>query len=95
MIRRRRVRQRNASRAGYFQFESIHQQHMTGFGDGDFVRLRDEFGTMWRGTAELQDDDTVRYRFRDDAGRSITGVSDRYGITLRDDRGVTWRGYMF
>ncbi|MEZ5353788.1 MAG: hypothetical protein R2762_14210 [Bryobacteraceae bacterium] len=94
MIRRRRTRQRAAA-SGYMQLESIHQRHMTGFGDGDFIRLRDEFGTIWRGTADIQDDETVRYRFRDDRGRTITGVSDRFGITLRDDRGVTWRGYMY
>jgi hypothetical protein len=68
---------------------------MAGFGDGDYIRLRDEFGGVWRGTADVQDDEIVRYRFRNDAGRTITGVSDRYGITLRDDRGVTWRGYVF
>lgn len=68
---------------------------MEGFGDGDYVRLRDEFGNVWRGQAEVQDDDSVRYRFRDEKGRTISGASDRYGITLRDERGVTWRGYVY
>ncbi|MEZ5400795.1 MAG: hypothetical protein R2729_14075 [Bryobacteraceae bacterium] len=68
---------------------------MNGFIDGEFVRLRDEFGNIWRGTADQQDEEIIRYRFRNDVGRTITGVSDRFGITLRDDRGVTWRGYVF
>ena len=27
------------------QFESIHQRHMSGFGDGDFIRLREVSAT--------------------------------------------------
>jgi hypothetical protein len=81
--------------AGFFRFDNGDRRALTGFGDGDFVRLKDEFGQLWRGSAEVQDDETIRYRFRNDAGRTITGVSDRYGITLRDDRGATWRGYVY
>jgi hypothetical protein len=67
---------------------------MSGYGDGDFVRLRDEHGVIWSGMADAQGDSIIRYRFRDASGRSITGVSDQFGIILRDEKGNTWRGFM-
>ena len=67
---------------------------MSGFGDGDFIRLRDEFGNEWRGQAEKNADNAVRYRFRDSLGHFITGIGDGYGVTLRDEHGNTWRGFI-
>lgn len=64
-----------------------------GFGHGDHIRLRDEHGNVWRGSAE-RTDDAVRYTFRDPNGRTITGVSDSFGIILRDGKGKTWRGFI-
>jgi hypothetical protein len=68
---------------------------MAGFGDGEFIRLRDERGEVWQGAIEVQNEDIVRYRFRNDKGRSISGIADGYGIILRDERGHTWRGYIY
>jgi hypothetical protein len=91
----KRRRTRTSSPSGYYRFEGVQQRSsLHGVGDGDFIRLRDEFGNVWRGTAEQQADDTVRYRFRDETGRTISGVSDSYGILLRDERGKTWRGFV-
>lgn len=67
---------------------------MVGYGEGEFVRLRDEQGNVWNGTAEAQEDNLVRYRLRDTSGRSITGISDSYGIVLRDEKGNNWRGFL-
>jgi len=67
---------------------------MQGFGYGEYIRLRDEFGNIWRGEAELLSDDSVRYRFRDATGRSISGIGDSGGIMLRDDKGNVWRGFV-
>jgi hypothetical protein len=67
---------------------------MFGYGEGDFVRLRDEFGNVWNGVAEPQGDNVVRFRFRDEKGKSITGISDSFGIVLRDEKGNTWRGFV-
>jgi len=67
---------------------------MFGYGEGDFVRLRDEFGNVWNGVAEPQDNNLVRFRFRDQTGKSITGISDSFGIVLRDEKGNTWRGFV-
>jgi hypothetical protein len=80
---------------GFYRFESIHQRSVGGFGDGDFIRLRDENGNVWRGQADVQDDETIRYRFRDSNGKTISGISDRFGILLRDEKGNTWRGYVY
>jgi hypothetical protein len=92
MIHRRR-RSRLSMPSGFFRFESK-TQTVSGYGDGDFVRLRDEFGNEWRGQAERQADDTIRFRFRDAEGNVICGISDAYGVVLRDEHGNTWRGFI-
>jgi hypothetical protein len=94
MIRRRRTRQHQPP-SGYFQFGNSQHRTISGYGEGSYVRLKDEFGKVWRGTAEVLEDRTVFYRFRSDAGKVISGVSDGYGILLRDERGQIWRGYVF
>ena len=93
MIYRRR-RSRTGLPSGFFRFEGAGRKQVFGFGDGDYIRLRDEYGNVWRGTAERQGDDTVRFRFRDAEGKSISGVADGYGILLRDERGNVWRGFV-
>lgn len=94
MIRSRQKRRSTHVRFGRYHFENLRHGAITGYGDGDFIRLRDEFGTEWTGTAEMQGDDTIRFRFRDPSGRYATGVGDYSGITLRDDKGNTWRGFV-
>jgi hypothetical protein len=80
---------------GFFNFEEESTStRLYGFGHGDHLRLRDEFGNVWHGTAEKISEDQVRYTFRDPNGRTITGVSDSFGIVLRDGRGKTWRGFI-
>jgi hypothetical protein len=80
---------------GFFSFEEeATSTKLYGFGHGDHLQLRDEFGNVWRGTAEKVSEEAVRYTFRDCNGRTITGVSDSFGIVLRDDRGKTWRGFI-
>lgn len=78
---------------GYMRFRSD-RSTVHGFGEGECIRLRDEFGRAWVGSATREHDDLVRYRFRDHAGRYITGVSDSYGIVLQDEQGKTWRGFV-
>ena len=93
MIYRRR-RRRGGAPAGFYSFENQNRGVMYGVGDGDFVRLRDEFGNLWRGQAEHMEDHTIRFIFRDTVGKRISGISDSYGITLRDEDGNTWRGFI-
>lgn len=94
MIYRRR-RSYSSTPTGFYRFENANSRTgMFGYGDGDFVRLRDEYGNVWNGTADAQSDGMVRYRFRDSSGKFITGISDSFGIVLRDEKGNTWRGFV-
>ena len=83
-----------ASPGGFHRFQNENNQVLYGHGDGDYIRLRDEFGNIWRGSAEKDSDNCIRYRFRDEKGHSITGISDRYGVVLRDEKGKSWRGFV-
>ena len=80
---------------GHYHLEGGKNQSLTGVGDPDHIRLRDEHGNVWFGSAEMQDDESIRYRFRDQNGNMISGISDRFGIVLRDEKGKTWRGYVY
>lgn len=94
MIFQKRSR-RSGVPSGFYRFESVKSRGVVyGSGEGEFIRLRDEYGNIWRGEAERLADDSVRYRFRDSTGRTISGVSDSYGVILRDDKGNTWRGFV-
>jgi hypothetical protein len=93
IFKRRRVHSKMPG--GFFNFEEEGTStRLYGFGHGDHLRLRDEFGNIWRGTAEKVTEESVRYTFRDANGRTITGVSDSFGLVLRDGRGKTWRGFI-
>ena len=93
MIYRRR-KLRNSVQSGFYRFEGGRNRSVCGFGDSDYIRLRDELGNLWRGSAEKQADGTTRYSFRDSEGNIINGISDRSGIVLRDEHGNTWRGFI-
>jgi hypothetical protein len=90
----RKNQTRTPSPGGFHRFHNDKNQSVSGFGEGDYIRLKDEFGTVWRGSAEREADNLVRYRFRDEKGHSISGISDTFGVVLRDDRGNTWRGFV-
>lgn len=92
MYSRRRGRSRSVT--GTYRFEDASRRTLTGYADGDFVRLRDDSGREWQGIAERQPDGLVRYRLRDAEGAYALGISDGYGITLRDDYGRSWRGFV-
>jgi hypothetical protein len=90
-----RKRRRSGVSGGFYRFESMRTRTtISGSGYGEFIRLRDEFGNVWRGEAERQDDDTIRYRFRDSNGKTISGMSDTFGVVLRDEKGNVWRGFV-
>jgi len=93
MIYRRR-KGRQGQPGGFFTFQDSENHVFAGPGYGDHIVLSDESGARWRGMAERQSDDTVRYIFRDEEGCVISGVSDGTGITLRDQKGKTWRGFV-
>src|SRR5258708_4946405 len=91
-IRRRRL---TSLPGGFFHLEEEKTRtRVTGYGHGDHIRLKDEYGNIWRGTAERVTDNSVVYRFRDGKGRSLSGVSDNVTVTLRDEKGKTWKGFI-
>jgi hypothetical protein len=80
---------------GYFHLEEEGTKtRVMGYGHGDMIKLQDEYGNIWKGSAERNDDNSVVYRFRDGKGRSLSGVSDNVTVTLRDGRGKTWKGFI-
>ena len=90
----RRKRRRLGGKSGFYRFESDKRHHISGFGDGDYVRLRDDFGKVWQGHVEDQGDNTLRMIFRDEDGNRISGISDQNGVVLRDEKGNSWRGFI-
>lgn len=80
---------------GYFHLEEeATKTRVSGYGHGDHIRLRDEYGNVWVGGAERNPDSSVIYRFRNGSGKSLTGVSDGDAVTLRDERGSIWKGFV-
>jgi hypothetical protein len=90
-----RQRKRSQTPGGYFHLEEEKSKtRVQGYGHGDHIKLLDEYGNVWRGSAVRNADNTVVYRFRDAKGRSLSGVSEGSTITLRDERGTTWKGFV-
>ena len=78
---------------GHFNLQNqITKTRMHGFGHGEHISLRDEFGYVWKGWAEHLDDNSVRYTFKNEDGNQVSGVSDSFGVVLRHGKGKTWRG---
>ena len=89
-----RRRRKRGIRSGFYRFENGRRNHLFGYGDGDYVRLRDEHGNVWQGQAEDMGDSSIRFIFRDGEGRRVSGIADHNGVVLRDEVGNTWRGYI-
>jgi len=90
-----RVKTREKIPGGFFYLEEERTRtRVSGYGYGDYIKLKDEYGNEWLGSASRADDNSVVYRFRDRNGHSLTGVSDSVALTLRDERGSTWKGFI-
>ena len=88
-------RKRTLVPGGFFHLEEEKTKtRVSGYGHGDHIKLTDEYGNVWLGTAVRNPDNSVSYRFRDDQGRTLTGVSDDLVVTLRDEKGRTWKGFI-
>ena len=84
---------RRRTPGGFFQLEEEKSKtRVSGYGHGDQIRLKDEYGNVWRGSATRNQDNSITYRFSDAKGRSLSGVSNGQQVTLRDDKGNTWKG---
>ena len=88
-------RKRNSLPGGFFHLEEENTKtRVFGYGYGDHIKLKDEYGNIWNGSALRNDDNSIVYRFRDGKGRSLCGVSDNFLVTLRDEKGRTWKGFI-
>lgn len=88
-------RKRNLIPGGFFHLEEEKTKtRVFGYGHGEHIKLKDEYGNVWIGSATRSDDNTIAYRFRDARGHSLSGVSSDTVVTLRDERGNTWKGFI-
>jgi hypothetical protein len=90
---------KNAKRArvpgGFFHLEEEKSRtRVLGYGHGDLIKLKDEFGFEWRGSAVRNPDNSVTYRFLTSLGKHLSGVSEDPIVVLRDERGNTWKGFV-
>ena len=90
-----RPRKRARAPGGFFHLEDEKTKtRVFGYGHGDYIKLTDEYGNVWRGSAVRNLDNSIAYRFRDARGRTLSGVSDNVAVTLRDETGNTWKGFI-
>jgi hypothetical protein len=88
-------RKRSLIPGGFFHLEEEKSKtRVHGYGHGDHIKLTDEYGNVWRGSAVRNSDNSVAYRFRDGDGRSLSGVSHDAVVILRDETGHTWKGFV-
>lgn len=88
-------RKRKRTPGGFFHLEEERTRtRVAGYGHGDHIRLKDEYGNIWRGSAVRNLDNSVTYRFTDPTGHSYSGVSSDAMVTLRDERGNIWKGFV-
>jgi hypothetical protein len=86
---------RTHATGGYFHLEEEHTKtRVVGYGHGDHIKLKDEYGNIWQGSAIRNQDNSVVYQFRDGKGRTLIGISDNLTVTLRDEKGKTWKGFV-
>ena len=86
---------RNRQVGGFFHLQDEKTKtRVSGFGQGDHIRLKDEYGNAWFGSAERNQDGSIVFRFRAENGKSLIGISQGEIVTLRDERGGTWKGFV-
>ncbi len=80
----RNQRKRTLVPGGFFHLEEEKTKtRVFGYGHGDHIKLKDEYGNIWRGSAVRNDDNSIVYRFSNTKGQSLSGVSDNLLVTLR------------
>lgn len=90
-----RNRTRGSRPGGFFHLqEEKSKTRVSGYGEGDHIKLKDEYGNVWFGSAQVNPDGSITYRFRNEQGRSLSGVAHGHVVTLRDERGHTWKGFI-
>jgi formylmethanofuran dehydrogenase subunit D len=86
MIYHRQRKYKHVSGGFYHLEEEKSKTRVSGYGEGDQIKMKDEYGNTWLGTAERSVDNSIVYRFR--------GISNNTVVTLRDEKGRTWKGFV-
>ena len=90
-----RQRTKTSPPGGFFHLQNEKTKtRVSGYGQGDNIKLQDEFGNVWFGSVTVNPDGSMLYRFRNDHGQTLSGVGTGQVVTLRDDRGHTWKGFI-
>jgi len=90
-----KTRKRQQLPGGFFHLEEEKSKtRVFGYGHGDHIKLKDEYGNIWMGSAIRNPDNSIVYRFRNAAGKTLSGVSDNLLVTLRDEKGNIWKGFI-
>lgn len=91
----RKQRKRTQVPEGFFNLEDEKTKtRVSGYGHGDHIKLTDEYGNVWSGSATRNADNSICYQFRDAKGRIVSGASENMVITLRDVKGNIWKGFV-
>lgn len=94
MIYRRSSKHSRGSLGFLVLEEEKTKRRISGFDSGGSVKLKDDNGNTWNGTAESGPDNIVYYRLTDSDGRRLTGLASQFVIVFHDDGGNTWRGFV-
>jgi hypothetical protein len=90
-----KTRKRQQLPGGFFHLEEERTKtRVFGYGHGDYIKLKDEYGNVWLGSAVRNADNSIVYRFRDPKGNALQGISSGGTVTLRADNGTIWKGFI-
>lgn len=94
MLFRRKKRYGRRRRTDFYLEEERSHLKAAGYGFDEFVRVKDDTGSVWTGVIEHAEQDMARYYLSDENGRRITGLVTNKSMVFRDDQGRTWRGFV-
>ena len=90
-----KLKRRSRLPGGFFHLEEEKTKtRVFGYGHGEHIKLKDEYGNIWLGSATRNQDNSIAYRFKDGRGNSLSGVAEGAVVTLRDGKGHTWKGFV-
>jgi hypothetical protein len=94
MLYQRKARLRSGGHSLIHLEEEHTKMRVSGYGSGEFVCLKDEYGNTWAGTAYKGEDERTYYHLTDPSGKRMTGVSNEVAVTFRDDLGRNFKGLL-
>ncbi len=92
MLYQRKTRLKSYGQGSIHLEEESSKLRVSGYGNGDFVSLKDEFGTTWAGFSYRGEDNRTYYHVTNPDGKRMTGVANDSSISFRDDSGRLFKG---